>query len=328
MSREDRFPSFTSRRQFLLSAGTIGASAWLVPSRLLSSDAPHLGGLSRNPGPVEQMRKAAETAPIRIQKLRGNLSALIGNGGNVVALQGNDGVLLIDAGIVGARVAETVARITRTPIRHLINTHWHFDHTDANDWHHAHGAAILAHEMTRTHMATTTRVEDWKFTFPPSPAGAIPATVFADERDVRLNESLVQLKHYPPAHTDGDIWAHFTDVDVLHVGDTWWNGLYPFVDQSTGGSIDGMIGATERNLAKTSDKTIIVPGHGPVGGKADLIEFRDMLIALREKVAGLKKQGKSLEEILMAKPTADYDEKWGRYVIDGKTFTALVYQGV
>jgi glyoxylase-like metal-dependent hydrolase (beta-lactamase superfamily II) len=136
------------------------------------------------------------------------------------------------------------------------------------------------------------------------------------------------LKYYGPAHTDSDISVEFTDADILHVGDTWWNGYFPFIDYNTGGSIDGAIRAAEANVARVSGKTIVIPGHGPLGDKAGLIEFRDMLVTVREKVAALKKQGKSLDEVVAAKPTADYDAKWGGFVIDGKTFTQLVYAGV
>jgi glyoxylase-like metal-dependent hydrolase (beta-lactamase superfamily II) len=122
--------------------------------------------------------------------------------------------------------------------------------------------------------------------------------------------------------------VHFTDADVFCFGDTWWNGHYPFIDYSTGGSIDGTIRAAAANVARVSDKTLVIPGHGPVGGKAELTEFHDMLVAVREKVSRLKKAGRSLEEVVAAKPTAEYDAKWGGLFINGKTFTALVYAGV
>src|SRR5208337_608397 len=115
------------------------------------------------------------------------------------------------------------------------------------------------------------------------------------------------LKHYLPAHTDSDISVHFTEADVLHTGDTFWNREYPFIDYSTGGSIDGQIRAAEANLAKVSATTVVIPGHGPVGGKADLTLFRDVLAEARQKVATLKKQGRTLEEVIAAKPTASYD---------------------
>ncbi len=174
----------------------------------------------------------------------------------------------------------------------------------------------------------STRVEGWSYTFPPAPAGAIPTTVFDDEHHVHHNDTRIASKYYGPAHTDGDISVLFEEADIIHVGDTWWNGFYPFIDYSTGGSINGMIQATERNLTIVTDKTIIIPGHGPVGNKAGLTEYYDMLVAIRDNVAELKKQGKSLSETIAAKPTAGYDTKWGQFLMTPAIFTGLVYSGV
>ena len=115
---------------------------------------------------------------------------------------------------------------------------------------------------------------------------------------------------------------------MIHVGDTWWNGIYPFIDYSTGGSIDGMIRATERNLSVITDKTMVIPGHGPIGNIVNLTEFRDMLATIRNNVAVLKKQGKSLSETIAAGPTAAYDAKWGQFLITPAFFVTLVYSGV
>src|SRR6266446_1296118 len=142
------------------------------------------------------------------------------------------------------------------------------------------------------------------------------------------NDTRIALKYYGPAHTDSDISVLFEEADIIHVGDTWWNGFYPFIDYSTGGSIDGMIRATERNLTIITDKTIIIPGHGPVGNKAGLTQYHDMMVAIRKNVAELKKQGKSLSETIAAKPTAAYDTKWGQFLMTPAIFTALVYSGV
>jgi len=280
--------------------------------------------------PVVIIRNAAATAKINVTKLRGNVSVLEGSGGNITVLTGPDGKLLVDAGITASRpqITEALASLSDDPVKHLINSHWHFDHTDGNEWLHSIGAEITAHENTRKHLSVTTRVEDWNFTFPPAPAGALPTKLFNSEQTLHLNGATLALKRYAPAHTDSDISVHFTDADIIDVADTLWNGHFPFIDYSTGGSIDGMIRAAEANVARVTDKTIVIPGHGPIGNKSQLIEFRDMLVAVREKVSVLKKQGKSLGEVVAAKPTADYDAKWGGYVIDGKTFTALVYAGV
>jgi glyoxylase-like metal-dependent hydrolase (beta-lactamase superfamily II) len=309
-----------SRRRFLTSSGLATTVALLAPRQLFAQD----------DGLVETARKTAATATITVQALRGNLSILMGAGGNIAVLPGRDGKLLIDAGFAGARpkLTEALASISSDPVKHLINTHWHFDHTDGNEWLHSAGAAILAHENTRKHLSTTTRVEGWKFTFPPAPAGAIPTAVFQDERTVHLNGATIALKHYAPAHTDSDIYAHFTDADILHVADTFWNGYYPFIDYSTGGSIDGMIRATEANLAKVTDKMIVIPGHGAVGDKSQLAFYRDLLVGTRERVAALKKQGKSLDEIVATKPTAATDAKWGNGFRSPKDFVGDVFQGV
>jgi glyoxylase-like metal-dependent hydrolase (beta-lactamase superfamily II) len=280
--------------------------------------------------PVIIIRNAAVTAKIKVTKLRGNVSVLEGSGGNIVVLTGRDGKVLVDAGITASRpqITKALASLSDDPVKHLINTHWHFDHTDGNEWLHSVGAEIIAHENTRKHLATTTRVEDWNFTFPPAPAGALPTKLFNSEQTLHPNGATLALEYYPSAHTDSDISVHFTDADIIDVADTFWNGHFPFIDYSTCGSIDGMIRAAEANVAKITDKTIVIPGHGPIGNKSQLVEFRDMLVSVREKVSTLKKKGKSLEEVVAAKPTADYDAKWGGFVVDGNFFTKLVYKGV
>jgi glyoxylase-like metal-dependent hydrolase (beta-lactamase superfamily II) len=280
--------------------------------------------------PVITIRNAAASAKITVTKLRGNVSVLEGSGGNIAVLTGRDGKLLVDAGIPGtrARITDALDTLSDDPVKHLINTHWHFDHTDGNEWLHSIGAEITAHENTRKHLSVTTRVEDWNFTFPPAPVAALPTRLFNSEQTLQLNGATLALKYYPPAHTDSDISVHFTDADIIHVADTLWNGYFPFIDYSTGGSIDGMIRAAEENVARATDETIVIPGHGPIGNKSHLIEFRDMLVAVREKIAVLKKHGKSRDEVVAAKPTADYDAKWGGFVINGDFFTKLVYAGV
>jgi glyoxylase-like metal-dependent hydrolase (beta-lactamase superfamily II) len=280
--------------------------------------------------PVIIIRKAAATAKINVTKLRGNVSVLQGSGGNITVLTGPDGKLLVDAGITASRpqITEALDTLSPDPVKHLINSHWHFDHTDGNEWLHSIGAEITAHENTRKHLSITTQVEDWNFTFPPAPAEALPTKLFNSEQTLHVNGATLSLEYYSPAHTDSDISVHFTDDDIIHVADTLWNGHFPFIDYSTGGSIDGMIRAADANVAKVTDKTIVISGHGSIGNKSQLIEFRDMLVSVRDEVSRLKKQGKSLDEVVAAKPTADYDAKWGGFVVDGNFFTRLVYAGV
>ncbi len=279
---------------------------------------------------VPVMVNAAAKAKITSHPIRRNITVLEGSGGNIAVLTGPDGKLLVDAGFEVSRpaISNALAAINGDPIKHLINTHWHTDHTSGNAWLHSAGAAITAHENTRKRLAVSTRVEGWNYTFPAAPAGALPVKTFAADYKLHRNHTNLVLKYYSPAHTDSDISVHFAEADVLHVGDTWWNRVYPFIDYSTGGSIDGQIRAAEANLRVIGSQTIVIPGHGPVGGRRDVAEFRDMLVGVREKVAVLKKQGRSVEETVAAKPTAAYDSKWGQFLITPAHFTELVYAGV
>lgn len=309
-----------SRRQVLAVVG-VSAGAALFARRPL---------LAKDEGIVPTMVNAAAKAKIETQTVRRNISVLEGSGGNIAVLTGRDGKLLVEAGFAVSRpaITDALAAINADPVKHLINTHWHTDHTDGNAWLHAAGAEITAHENTRKRLSVATRVEGWDWTFPAAPAGALPAEVFATEHEIRRNNTLITMKYYGPAHTDSDVWVYFTDADVVHVGDTWWNGVYPFIDYSTGGSIDGQIRAAEANLKSFNSNTIFIPGHGPVGGRAEVVEFRDMLVTVREKVAALKKQGRSVNETIAAKPTAAYDAKWGQFLVTPAMFTGLVYAGV
>jgi glyoxylase-like metal-dependent hydrolase (beta-lactamase superfamily II) len=282
-------------------------------------------------GIVDMIRDEAASAVIKVHRLRGNVSVLEGSGGNIAVLTGPDGKVFVDAGITASRprILEAANGLGDEPIRHLINTHWHFDHTDGNAWLNAEGAGILAHENTQMHLRAAQRVEDWDFDFPPSPLPAIPREVFSSEKTVRLNGTTIAMKHYGPAHTDSDISVRFAEPDILHTGDTYWNGIYPFIDYSTGGSITGTIRAAEANLSAATDRTIVIPGHGrPVSDRSELKSFRDMLVAIHEAVATLKQRGYSLERAIAARPTAPFDEKWGRFVVTPDFFTRLVYEGV
>ena len=305
-----------------IAAGTFAATGgWLSPR----------AAYAEARGLVSLIKDSAATSPIMTHKLRNNISVLEGSGGNVAVLTGPDGKVLVDAGISVSReqMKKALADLSTDPVRHLINTHWHFDHADGNTWLQEAGARIIAQENTRKHLSQVQRVEDWDYNFLPLPANGLPTDVFASEQTLKLNGASIALKYYGPAHTDCDISVRFAEADVVHVGDTFWNGIYPFIDYSTGGSIDGMIAASEANLAATTDKTIIIPGHGkPVSNRAELKAFRDMLVEVRENVAKLKAQGRSRDETVAAKPTAPFDAVWGNFVIDPGFFTRLVYKGV
>ena len=314
-----------SRRGFCLccvgGAAFTATAGWLSPRQAYAEAR----------GLVSLIKDSAATSPIKTYKLRNNISVLEGSGGNVAVLTGPDGKLLVDAGIGVSRpqLSKALADLGNEPIAHLVNTHWHFDHADGNEWLQAAGAKIIAHENTRKHLSVVQRVEDWDYNFLALPASAIPAEVFAKEHHLKLNGASIALNYYGPAHTDGDISVMFAEANVLHVGDMFWNDIFPFIDYSTGGSINGMIAASDANLAIANNDTIIIPGHGrPVSNKAELQGFRDMLVAIRDNVGNLKKQGKTRDETVAAKPTAAFDAQFGQFLIDPAFFTRLVYEGV
>ncbi|QAU44401.1 MBL fold metallo-hydrolase [Bradyrhizobium guangzhouense] len=321
---EQRTQKTMSRRGFCLcclGGAAMAAGGWLTPRQAFAEAR----------GIVSLIKDSAATSPIAIHKVRGNISVLEGSGGNIAVLTGRDGKLLIDAGIGVSRpqLTKALLAVGDEPITHLVNSHWHFDHTDGNTWLNESGAVILAHENTRKHLAELQRVDDWDYNFLPLPEGGVPTEVFATEKTLKLNGASILLKYYGAAHTDSDISITFGEADVMHVADTFWSGIYPFIDYSTGGSIDGMIAASDANLAAASKDTIIITGHGrPISNRAELQEWRDMLVAIRDAVAKLKKKGMSQDEVVAAKPTAAYDERYGQFLIDPGFFTRLVYHGV
>ena len=281
--------------------------------------------------PYAMINKAAAEQPIITHTLRGGVSALEGSGGNIGVYAGSSGLLMVDAGIAVSRqkIEAALQKIEPGKIRYLINTHWHWDHTDGNGWAHSDGATIIATPKTAEHLGQTIRVVEWGHTFTPVEAGARPTElVTSQEKIMPFDGETVRIRTYVDSHTDGDLSVYFEKADVLCTGDTWWNGLYPFIDYAEGGGINGMIAAADANLAMVTDHTIIVPGHGPVGDRLQLVQYRDMLVAIRDRVAALKKEGKTLEQVIAAKPTASFDSKWGQSIISPALFTTLVFKGV
>lgn len=285
---------------------------------------------SPTPTPYQIINTAAENDEITSQVLRGGVVLLQGSGGNLAVLSSPQGLLMVDAGIAVSegKLEAKLHEIGPGPVRFLVNTHWHWDHTDGNVWVQKDGAIIVGQANTAKHLTESIRVVEWGHTFTPLPASGRVTLMIGDEMSVAFGGDELRLRYYGPSHTDGDISAYFTKADVLLTGDTWWNGLYPFIDYVAGGSIDGMIGAANANLEMTGQRTIVVPGHGPTGGRAALQEYRDMLVTIRSNVAALKSQGKTLDQVIAARPTAAFDAKWGQSLIGPELFTRLVYRGV
>lgn len=280
--------------------------------------------------PVAKINEAAAKAQITTTALKDHISMLEGSGGNIGVLTGGDGKFMIDGGIAlsKAQITAALAAISDAPLKYLVNTHYHWDHTDSNVWLHQQGATVVASPNTRKHLSATTRVDDWDFTFQPTPKPGLPSVLVREQKTYHFDGQTITIVPVKPAHTDGDLYVTMKPANVVFLGDLFWNGVYPFIDNENGGSIDGMIHAVDDILTKVSADAVIVPGHGPVGDRAQLVEFRNMLVAIRDKVAALKKQGKSLPEVIAAKPTAAYDAKYGNFVIDPAFFTKIVYDGL
>jgi cyclase len=274
-----------------------------------------------------QFRAQMGRNPIQAQKLADNITMLSGPGGSVVLLTGQDGKLLVDTFVSPAwpRLKETLAGFGKGPVRFAVDTHWHFDHADNNAPLHAAGAMVVAHENTKKRLSQPHHLAVLELDFPPSPKAALPQQTFTDTHTLRFNGETVALAHFPPAHTDTDIYVHFPKGNVLHVGDVFFNGMYPYIDGGTGGSINGMIGAANRILSLADKDTKIVCGHGPLGSKADVARFHDMLSTARDRVQKLKSSGKSIDEAIAAKPFSDLDPTWGKGMLDGDTFVRVVY---
>jgi cyclase len=327
------FSKQTTRREMLRTGAALAGSgvlAGLMPGKLLSAVGPSVKGLQQVASSADrlaQMRAQMSAIPLVTAKLRDNIYLLSGPGGNMVLLSGADGKILVDSSFAGVapKIKTALEGIGGTPLKILVNTHWHFDHTDGNEAMHAAGAVIIAHENTRKRLSTPQDIAAFGLHFDPSPAGALPQQTFTEGTKIYFNGEQLTIAHIPPAHTDSDIYVRYEKGNVLHMGDVWFNGTYPFLDGGTGGSIDGMIAGAALGASLADADTKIVPGHGPVGDKAALVKSREMLVTVRDRVHTLKTAGKSQQEAVAAKPTADLDSVWGKGLVNGDLFTTLVY---
>jgi glyoxylase-like metal-dependent hydrolase (beta-lactamase superfamily II) len=322
----------TTRRELLRGSATLAGSAFLAqlfPGSLLRASV--LGNAQQAPtpaaDPVAAARARTGAVPIQSQKLTDNLALLSGPGGNVVVLNGPDGKFIVDtfASPASGKLKETLDGLGNAPLKFVIDTHWHFDHTDNNAALHSAGATILAHENTKKRMSAPQDIPILGLHFPPSPADALPQQTFAASHKLQANGDTLALQYFSPAHTDTDIYVHFERANVIHMGDTFFNGMYPFIDAGTDGKINGMIAAADKALALADDNTKIIPGHGALGNKADLTRYRDMLVTARDRIQKLKSAGKSAQEAAATKPLADLDATWAKGMLTSDLFVQVVY---
>ncbi len=250
---------------------------------------------------------------IEAVEVGGTVTMFTGRGGNLAVSVGDDGVFLVDDQYapLADKIRTAIAELTDHPVRFLLNTHWHGDHTGGNAEFGSQGAVLVAHENVRKRMSTEQFNEVFNRTTPPSPAAALPVVTFEDDITFHYNGETIHVFHVNDAHTDGDAIVWFRDANAIHMGDCYFNGMYPFIDLSSGGNVDGVIAAANKVLEIANDDTKIIPGHGPLSGVAELRAYRDLLVAMRKKIRGMVEQGMSQSEIIAAKPSAEHDEVWG-----------------
>jgi len=290
-----------------------GSAAALLVALLRSAHT----AAAQNPDSVEITR----------QRLADGVYMLQGSGGNIGVSAGPDGVFIIDDQYapLSDKIKAAVRGLSTAPIRFVINTHWHGDHTGGNENLARDGTMIVAQENVRKRMSVEQFLAAFNARVPAAAPGALPVLTFTDGVTFYLNGDTVEVLHVKAAHTDGDALIHFRKANVIHAGDTFFNGFYPFIDASTGGSLEGMIAAADVALGLANDQTRIIPGHGPLARRADLQAFRDMLATVRVRLARAKIQGQSAEEVVNANLLADLDSTWGKGFLTPAQFVAVAY---
>lgn len=272
---------------------------------------------------------ASESATIEAQRLRPGLHLLTGAGSNVVAWSGPDGMLLVDGGRSASamQLIEAVGAIAPgASLRFVVNTHWHPDHTGANEALARVGAVVVAHENSRARMTEPQELGEHDTRVPAAPRAALPVATFADRMTIHMNGGRLALLQMPEALTDGDAVAWWPEANVVHLGDLYYAGGYPFVDTGHGGSLVGLVAALETVLSRATSTTVVVPGHGPAGTRTDLIAYRDMLVAVGSRVRELVEQGLSLDEVIAARPTAAWDERYAAGGVSPERFVRILFE--
>jgi len=264
---------------------------------------------------------------VEATKVSGNVYMLTGAGGNIGVSAGKDGVLMIDASYapLTEKIKVAIGTFNSKPIRFVVTTHCHQDHTGGNENLAREGAIIVAHENVRKRLGSEQFSEFFDRKMPAMPESALPVITFSRDISFHLNEDDILIFHVAPAHTDGDAIVHFKRSGVIHTGDLYFNGLYPFIDLSAGGSVDGVIAAIKQIIDLCDSNTKVIPGHGPLSDKAGLEAYLKMLVVIRDKIANGIKAGKTLDEVIASKPTREFDPIWGKGFLKPEQFVKIVY---
>ncbi|CAN5594915.1 MBL fold metallo-hydrolase [soil metagenome] len=317
-----RFSRFTRREALRAFALTAGAAALPGTFGFL-----HSAHAEESPSPTASPA-GSPPRQLTLTNLGGMLTHIGGAGGNILVLGGPDNAIVIDSGLpdLAARTA-TEAR-KGGPIALLINTHWHLDHVGANEILAKSGVRLMAHGNTRKRMAVEHHLEPLGRTIPAAATGALPHITFTQETRLSMNDEEVRLVPVPPAHTDGDVFVHFEKADLIHAGDLYFNGGYPFIDYSSGGWLGGMIAAVKTMLEMTGNATRVMPGHGPLATADELKQHLQFLETMRERLLKFKEAGRSVEEVVAAQPGKEFDEKLGQGFMKPEPFIRITYEGL
>jgi glyoxylase-like metal-dependent hydrolase (beta-lactamase superfamily II) len=291
-----------------------------------------LGGLaicvaSLSPAAAQQDMADVEIETVDVAP---GIHMLVGRGGNIGVSSGADGLVLIDDQYapLHAKIAAAVSAIQPGPVRFVLNTHWHGDHTGGNEAFGEAGAVIVAQDAVRARMSVEQFMKAFDRRVPAAPPAALPVVTFGADVTLHLNGEELHVIHVPRAHTDGDAIVHFRKANVLHMGDTFFAGRYPFIDLGSGGTLAGVIAAAELALKLAGDHTKIIPGHGPLTDRAGLAAYHDLMVLAHERVGAAISDGKSLEDVVASRPLSEYDEEWGGGFITPEGFLKIAYSSV
>lgn len=269
----------------------------------------------------------SEKIVIKVTALTDNVIMLEGSGGQIGVVKGDHSLLVIDAQFepLYDKIKAAISEWSSLPVEYLLNTHWHNDHTDGNEHFSVDGATIIAHQNVKSRLSSEQKVEYFNKVVPALPETARPRITFSEMLTIQMGEEQVNVIHLPNAHTDGDAIIHLPKSNVIHMGDTYFSGMYPFIDISTGGNIKGIIKACELVLSLSDEHAKIICGHGPLSDHKDLQAYTAMLKDITEKVETAKNKGLDLKAIVEMNITAPYDQTYNVGFVQPKDLIAFVY---